>query len=51
MHPKLVKYAISPLHEAFFGRNTFSYLKKLAQLQWVSPETLAQTRFEKLKGC
>lgn len=50
MHPKLVKYFISPLHESIFGRKTFSYLKELEQLQWVSPEKLAQTRFEKLKA-
>lgn len=50
MHPKLVKYVISPIHESIFGRKTFSYLKEMERLQWVSAEKLAQLRFEKLKA-
>ncbi|WP_022668839.1 phenylacetate--CoA ligase family protein [Desulfospira joergensenii] len=49
MYSKLVKHLIFPLHEKILGRDTYNFLERLENEQYMSEEKIEELKFLKLK--
>jgi phenylacetate-CoA ligase len=49
MYEKVVKHMMLPMHEKILGRQTYTYLEELEELQWAKPQELEELKFRKLR--